>query len=690
MTSPVTANGAHEGHAVTGSASTPVSGGVRIERLRAATSGKCSEKLFMVPGLEADPDELNSIVSAFAGPQEVFALAPILESTSADADVTVERIAERMVAALLDAYPSPTYRLAGYSFGGLIALEVAQQLRAAGRSVAALFLIDAVYDERFWARGIWLVALARRTRTQVLRIIRMRPDRAIVETRQRGARLVRRLARRRAEHGTAVSSMAPDDSSVVAERARVALASYRPRFYPGSLTLIVPSIDSHFGCDTADLWTDLAEHVEIQRVHGDHLTMAQEPQSVAAVAQAIDHSLARERADWRGVRPMPGFERPMILTTMRWFSGARLGHALIEAGFAVSACRPNGHVLDLVDGLTSDNTLHKFWPARSLIAAIRRANPDIILADDEQALALLRRLYMRLRATDPDLAAVVARSLGNIDDWPSIASRAALAREARALNIAAPHTVMIENVAQLDEWVSAQGLPTVLKTDGSWGGRGVAIIRDGARTADVWRSISNAPKLTRALKRLVFDFETGSLLAWARQSRPVVNAQEYVEGREAIVTVACLDGAVEALVCLEVVQASEPRGPATVVRIIDHPAMAQAARALVARYGLSGFCGFDFILGDSGEAQLLELNPRVTPTCHLLVEGDYGRSRTIALFPKELIREAESGTPIASELDVPVRAPALIERGNQLVARDQRLIARLLHGAEQRFSSTRY
>src|SRR5213075_980492 len=117
-----------------------------------------------------------------------------------------------------------------------------------------------------------------------------------------------------------------------------------------------------------------------------------------------------------------------------------------------------------------------------------------------------------------------------------------------------------------------------------------------------------------------FNFEAGPISAWLRRARPVVNAQQYVEGREAIATVACIDGKVETLVCLEVMQATEEHGPAALVRIIDHPGMAEAARRLVGRYGLSGFCGFDFMITDAGDAQLLELNPRVTPTSHLLVE----------------------------------------------------------------------
>ena len=476
----------------------------------------------------------------------------------------------------------------------------------------------------------------------------------------------------------------------MAERAHAAIAGYRPRFYGGSITLVVSAIDRHFGCDTADLWAGHADRIEVKRVDADHLTIAHDPVSAAAVAEVIDSGLSLRRESGFGLRPTPGFERPMILSTMRWFSAARLGHALTEAGFRTSACRPRGHPLGLVDGLVADCRLHKFSPLRSLTTAIRRAGPDIVLPDDERALVLLRRLHRRVQASDPELAAVVGRSLGHVEDWPLIASRAGLEHEADALGVLAPKTDRVESLAALSAWVAESGLPIALKTDGSWGGRGVAVVRDADRIPDIWRSISNPPKLHRAIKRLVFDLDTDSLTAFARRQRPVVNIQQYVDGREGIVTAACLDGKVRALVCLEVVQATEPRGPASVVRIIDHPGMAEAARILVDRFGFSGFCGFDFILTADGNAHLLELNPRVTPTCHLLVEGECESERTLVLFPTESIRGFSSDDPAIGVLDLPAHAPLLIRHGRRLVARHNRPTARLVRRVERRFSSSRY
>jgi thioesterase domain-containing protein len=654
-------------------ASTASAIGARVERLRA---GRTDETLFIVPGMAGDPDELTDLVSAFTGPQEVYAVAPFLEQASRGTALTMESIAERIVTAIRQVQPAGPYRLGGYSFGGMLALEIAQQLRGAGELVQPLFLIEAIYDERYWPRGIWLRAIVRRTGRQLLRIARLRPVDAIAELRLRAVRLTQRVIRRNTDAPDPLSTQTSDETTFW-NSAAAALAAYRPRFYDGSVTLIASLIDRHFGCDTTQLWAGYADHLDVQCVVGDHVTVMQDPASAAAIATVIDHRLALTRKDWTGLRPMPGFERPMILTTTRWFSSARLAHALVEAGFLVSACWPRAHALELVRGLTSVCRLHRLWQSRSVVAAIRQAGPDIVLPGDERAVVLLRRLHARMRTADPELARLIAHSLGNVEDWPSIVSRTALAYEARTLSISAPATEVIDDVDSLVNWASRQHRPIVLKTDGSWGGRGVAIVHEASHLRKAWRRLSSPPRLPRALKRLLVNREAGSLEAWLQHRRPVVNAQQFVEGSEAIVTVACVDGRTSALVCLEVIQKSLAKGPASVVRIIDNPVMAEAARRLVRRFGLSGFCGFDFIMSDAGEVHLLELNPRLTPTSHLLVEGGYQPGQTIALFPKDLALGADSGTAAPGVLDLPVRAPSLIEFGERIATRQHRRLGRV-------------
>jgi hypothetical protein len=515
----------------------------------------------------------------------------------------------------------------------------------------------------------------------------MPPVQAVGELRLRGARLIRRVRRRDTDAPDTLWTDEADEAAAI-RNALSAISGYRPRFYDGPMTLIASSTDRHFGCDTVKLWAGYANRLDVQRVGGDHLTVMHEPASAAVVANVIDHRLALPRPGWPGLRPAPGFARPMIVTTMRWFSAARLAHALVEAGFSVSTCRPAAHPLEAVDGLANDHRLSRFRRLGSLATAIRLANPDIILPDDERVLELLRRLHAR--TADPEMAALIARSLGNLEDRPLIASRTAVARQARSLDISVPETAVIATADALNTWATAQNYPVVLKTDGSWGGRGVAVVRDASHLPGAWRTISNPPAFPRAIKRLLFDREVASLVARVRRIRPVVNAQQFVEGREAIVTVACLDGKVRALACLEVVRASEVKGPAAVVRVIEHPAMAEAARRLVERFGLSGFCGLDFILTRTGEARLIELNPRVTPTCHLLVEGDHQQSRTVTMFPPEPVLGTDPAALAPGVLDVPVRAHSLIRRGEDLTTRQRRPLARAARRLTQRLSAPRH
>jgi len=182
----------------------------------------------------------------------------------------------------------------------------------------------------------------------------------------------------------------------------------------------------------------------------------------------------------------------------------------------------------------------------------------------------------------------------------------------------------------------------------------------------------------------VVDHELNTLAAWRRREYPVVNDQQFCSGRDAIVTAASVDGKILALVCLEVIQTSAVRGPAAVVRIIDHPQMAETARQLIRRFGLSGFSGFDFMVEDNGNAQLVEINPRVTPTAHLLVEGACIPNRIVGLFPFELSRHPRPGIDVFEILDVPARAPLLIEVGTKLAARHHGPVPRAMRRVIQK------
>jgi predicted ATP-grasp superfamily ATP-dependent carboligase len=113
--------------------------------------------------------------------------------------------------------------------------------------------------------------------------------------------------------------------------------------------------------------------------------------------------------------------------------------------------------------------------------------------------------------------------------------------------------------------------------------------------------------------------------------------------------------------------------------------MSLAIERMVDRLKLSGLCGFDFVLSaEDGSAQLIELNPRPTPTCHLiaadgkdLLAALYAASQEspaqripcfepLVLFPQEMIRDPNSPFLQAAYHDIPRQSPELVKLGYAL------------------------
>jgi predicted ATP-grasp superfamily ATP-dependent carboligase len=162
----------------------------------------------------------------------------------------------------------------------------------------------------------------------------------------------------------------------------------------------------------------------------------------------------------------------------------------------------------------------------------------------------------------------------------------------------------------------------------------------------------------------------------------MVIAQSYVAGHEATSTIACWKGKVLASLHFEVLRKSHAAGHATVVRLIEHTDMAEAVEKMVRRMGLSGLCGFDFMLeASTGNAYLIEINPRATQVGHIAlgaghdlpaalygaVTGQPSRitpavttNDTIALFPHEWARHPQSEFLRTGYHDVPWDTPELV------------------------------
>ena len=378
----------------------------------------------------------------------------------------------------------------------------------------------------------------------------------------------------------------------------------------------------------------------------------------------------------------------LIATTSQWFSTARLAMALVDAGCIVDAVCPPQHPLRTTNVVRRTYTYHGLTPVYSFTEAISASKPDLIVPADDLSTQHLHKVYQRqcrdAKAKSP-VCAVIERSLGAAESFPVVYARTTFLELAKAEGVRVPKTDVITNLADLRNWVDRVGLPAVLKADGTSGGEGVRVVRTMDEAESAFRRLQAPPMVARALKWALIDRDMTLIWPTLLRRRSMVNAQTFVEGREATSLVACWQGTVLAALHFEVLNKQNAAGPATVLRLVENPEMQAAAEKMVRRLNLSGLHGFDFMLeAGTGNAYLIEINPRATQVVHLTlgpgrdlpaalyaaVSGEayqagpkLTENDTIALFPGEWLRNPGSAFLRSAYHDVPWREPGLVRAG---------------------------
>lgn len=97
--------------------------------------------LFLIHPVGGDVLCYVPLARALGGKRSIYGLRYI-ELSESSRFINIEHIAESYVALIRQVQPSGPYQLGGWSLGGVIAYEIAQQLNAAGQQVQMLALID--------------------------------------------------------------------------------------------------------------------------------------------------------------------------------------------------------------------------------------------------------------------------------------------------------------------------------------------------------------------------------------------------------------------------------------------------------------------------------------------------------------------------------------------------------------------
>jgi acetoacetyl-CoA synthetase len=185
----------------------------------------------------------------------------------------IEDMAQFYLDALNQLQPEGPYILIGYSFGGLVALEMAQRLSGDGKKIALLVLIDTYPHPRWFPPGQRLWLTAKRTRGHISDLTDMPIRGAFSSVVQALKRRLHIAAHRRiVPPGRSRLSFA-ETTLRVKESDFLALERYRPRFYEGKIRFVKPQTNSYLPNDPTALWKTLATELEVETVPGDHLAM---------------------------------------------------------------------------------------------------------------------------------------------------------------------------------------------------------------------------------------------------------------------------------------------------------------------------------------------------------------------------------------------------------------------------------
>ncbi len=211
----------------------------------------CEPPVFIAHGLGGSVIDFYQVVKYIETPRAIYGLqAKGIDGVEEPFD-RIEDMARFALDAVRELQPHGPYSLVGFSLGGLVTLEMAQQLVANGEKIGLLAMLDSYphmsylsreQQARLWMRQTW------RRISRRLQWLGVKPP-----------------------YETAVEVAPSPTLQHFRECSYRALERYQPRFYPGTIHFVRAAIPTDFPADPAEAWSGLASEFLVQTVAGDHL-----------------------------------------------------------------------------------------------------------------------------------------------------------------------------------------------------------------------------------------------------------------------------------------------------------------------------------------------------------------------------------------------------------------------------------
>ena len=211
--------------------------------------------IFVTHGMGNTVLELSGLVGKIVSPHPIYGMQARGIDGVDEPFATIEEMAQYHLEAIRRLQAHGPYFLIGYSLGGLVTLEIAHRLCAAGEKIALLALLDSY------------------------------PDKSQISATQR-ALLPLRVAKRRAwslirsasgstptQNPGTISAATQRVTQRMRDSADLALRQYRPRFYPCQIKFVRAEVSTYFPDDPTAVWSHLTEQFDVETVPGDHVGM---------------------------------------------------------------------------------------------------------------------------------------------------------------------------------------------------------------------------------------------------------------------------------------------------------------------------------------------------------------------------------------------------------------------------------
>jgi thioesterase domain-containing protein/acyl carrier protein len=231
--------------------------------------------LFIVHGIGGTVMELSALGRAIRITAPVYALqAQGLDGSQLPLE-SVDDMATLYLDHIRELQPEGPYRLSGYSFGGVVALEMARRLTDENQETALPILIDAYTHPDTWPRLSRLKMRVRRTLHIMQQYARAPKSKFVPAMLARLGGAAHKDASARLRNW--LLDQNPDLPAPlvrVREAGGLALARYVPRYYPGKIIFLKASRpDPEFPDDPERIWGPLVQAMDIHVVPGRHRTM---------------------------------------------------------------------------------------------------------------------------------------------------------------------------------------------------------------------------------------------------------------------------------------------------------------------------------------------------------------------------------------------------------------------------------